>query len=129
MCSLTPSEKFPRPSNDFAERPRKSRMRGMATVTSRSRKSYILEPRSVTLAPIGMPSRTLKEATDFLARVTTAFCPAIRESSSWADLAFLESRTASAPHPMLSTILLSRGICMSLAYPNCSLSADRTLPS
>ena len=33
--------------------------------------------RSVTLAPIGMPSRTLKVAIDFRACVMTGFCPAI----------------------------------------------------
>lgn len=35
--------------------------------------SYIFSPRSVTLHPIGIPSLNLKFATDFLARVTTAF--------------------------------------------------------
>ena len=34
-------------------------------------------PRSVTMAPIDMPSRSLKAAMDFLALVTTGFCPAI----------------------------------------------------
>jgi hypothetical protein len=33
--------------------------------------------RSVTLAPIGMPSRSLKVAIAFLARVTTGFWPVI----------------------------------------------------
>ena len=46
-------------------------------VTRRSRNSYMRSLRSVTLAPIGIFSRTLKAAIDFLAWVTTAFWPAI----------------------------------------------------
>ena len=80
---------------------------------SRSRKSYIRAPRRVTLTPIGMPSRSLKVAIDFLALLMTGFWPAIIIRSSWADLIFLVSATAS-PTPMFSTILSSRGICMSL---------------
>ncbi len=87
-------------------------MRGMAIVTSRSRKSYIRSPRSVTLTPIGMPSRSLKLATDLRALMISGFWPAISISSSCADLIFFESATAS-PTPMFSTILSSRGICMS----------------
>ena len=34
-------------------------------------------PRSVTLQPMGMPSRILKPAIEFLARVITGRCPAI----------------------------------------------------
>ena len=34
--------------------------------------------RSVTIAPIGMPARSLKFAIAFLARVTTGFCPLMR---------------------------------------------------
>ena len=37
-------------------------------------------PRSVTIAPIGMPLRTLNCAIDFLARVTTGFWPVTRRS-------------------------------------------------
>jgi hypothetical protein len=50
---------------------------------------------------------------DFLALVTTARWPAMVLRSSWADLTFLESRTASDPAPMFSTILSSFGIIMS----------------
>src|SRR6516164_5442262 len=50
-------------------------MRGRAIEISRSRKSHILAPRSVTRAPIGMPSRTLKLAIDFRARRSCARCP------------------------------------------------------
>src|SRR5213083_1748506 len=67
ICSRTPSEKFPRPSNEPGLRPRKSRMRGSAIEMSRSRNSYIRAPRSVTFAPIGMPSRILTCATDLRA--------------------------------------------------------------
>ena len=45
-------------------------MRGMARLINRSRNSYIRLPRSVTLAPMALPSRSLKPAIDFLARVT-----------------------------------------------------------
>ena len=34
-------------------------------------------PRNVTLAPMALPSRSLKPAIDFLARVTSGFCPVI----------------------------------------------------
>ena len=45
--------KLPRPSKDLAEMPRKSRMRGIATVTKRSKNSYMRALRKVTLQPIG----------------------------------------------------------------------------
>src|SRR3546814_2840522 len=48
-CSFTPMLKLPRPSNERAETPRKSRTRGSDTFTKRSRHSYILERRRVTL--------------------------------------------------------------------------------
>ena len=48
--------------------PRKSRTRGSATLKNRrSTNSYIRSPRRVTFTPMGMPSRSLKFATDFLA--------------------------------------------------------------
>ena len=62
--------------------PRKSRMRGRAIEMRRSRKSYMRSPRSVTRAPIGIPSRILKPAIDLRARRTRARCPAMRVSSS-----------------------------------------------
>src|SRR6185295_6526464 len=52
MCSLIPSAKLPRPSKLLGLRPRKSRTRGNATVTSRSMNSYIRVRRRVTLPPI-----------------------------------------------------------------------------
>ena len=60
--------------------------------------------RSVTLPPIGMPSRTLKVAIDLRARVIAGFCPAILARSASAAVTFLVSLTAS-PTPMLTTIL------------------------
>src|SRR5260370_176704 len=45
--------------------------------TRRSMNSYMRLPRRVTMAPMAIPSRTLKAAMDFLARVTTGFCPVI----------------------------------------------------
>ena len=38
-------------------------------------------PRNVTMAPIGIPSRSLKAAIDFFARVTTGRCPVMRDRS------------------------------------------------
>ena len=70
----------------------------MATVIRRSRNSYIRSPRRVTLAPIGMSSRTRKPAMEFLALVMTACWPAIVVRSSWADLAFLLSFTEPLQH-------------------------------
>ena len=69
-------------------------------------------PRRVALTPIAMPSRSLKPAMDLRALVVTGFWPAICCISSKAALTFFESPTAS-PTPMFSTILSSRGICMS----------------
>ena len=71
-------------------------------------------PRSVTLQPIGMCSRSLKLAIDFLARVTTGFWPVMTARSFAAASIFLPSWMAS-PTPMLMTILSSRGTCMALA--------------
>ncbi|MNF07166.1 hypothetical protein D3C80_2072880 [compost metagenome] len=72
ICSLTPKLKLPRPSNPFGLTPRKSRVRGKATAIKRSKKSYILSPRKVTLVPIGIPLRNLKFDTSFLDIVATA---------------------------------------------------------
>ena len=65
----------------------------------------------MTLAPIGMPSRSLKVAIDFRALVITGFCPAMSARSAAAALTFLESATAS-PTPMFSTTFSSRGTCI-----------------
>src|SRR6476661_6001410 len=66
-------------------------MRGSAMVSRRSRNSHMRSPRSVTCAPIGMPSRSLNCAMDLRALVTCGFCPVIAvrsltaPSSSLAD--------------------------------------------
>ena len=52
-------------------------MRGMARLISRSRNSHMRSPRRVTLAPMALPSRSLKPAIDFLALVTSGFWPVI----------------------------------------------------
>ena len=64
--------------------------------------------RRVTLQPIGMPSRSLNWAIDFLALVITGFWPAIACISAAAVSTFFLSWVAS-PTPMLMTILSSRG--------------------
>ena len=65
--------------------PLKSRTRGSARFTRRSRNSYIFSPRSVTLHPIAIPSRILKLAIAFFAFVVTTFCPVMISMSftSW----------------------------------------------
>ena len=79
------------PSNDFGFRPRKSLTRGSAIVTRRSMNSYMRVLRSVTLAPMGMPSRSLKVEIDLRALVITGFWPAIeRQDRPAATVAFLE---------------------------------------
>ena len=83
----------------------------------RSTNSYIFSPRSVTLHPIGCPSRSLKFATDFLALVTTAFCPVIISRSLIAVSKTFEFSFAS-PTPMLITTLSSFGTCIIFLYSN-----------
>ena len=56
-------------------------MRGSASDSSRSRNSHIRSPRSVTCAPIGMPSRSLNWAMDLRALVTAGFWPVIAARS------------------------------------------------
>ena len=60
---------------------------------------------------MGMPSRSLKEAMDFLARVTTAFCPAMAVSSATASSISLLFWLA-APRPMFREIFSMPGSCM-----------------
>ena len=66
------------------------------------------------MQPIAMPSRSLKPAIDFLARVTTGFWPAIKVMSPTAASTFLRSPVPS-PTPMLRTTLVSRGTCIGFA--------------
>ena len=62
--------------------------------------SYMRSRRSVTLAPIAMPSRSLKVAIDLRDLVTTGFWPVIAVRSATAPSTALRSLTAS-PTPML----------------------------
>ena len=87
-----------------------------------SKNTYILSPRSVTLQPILFPSLNLNPAIDFLAFVTTGFCPAITVNSLTAASKYLESVVAS-PTPMLSTIFSSFGTSILEVYPNFSIRA------
>jgi hypothetical protein len=73
--------------------------------------SYARSSRSVTVRPTGMPSRSLKAATDLRARRTLGFWPAMSASCACAASSIFESCLAS-PTPMLSVILLSRGACI-----------------
>ena len=61
--------------------------------------------------PIGIPTLSLNVAIDFLARVTTGFCPVMRERSLVAASMTFTSFTAS-PSPMLRTIFSSLGTCI-----------------
>src|SRR5690349_640211 len=79
-------------------------------------------PRSVTCAPIGMPSRSLNCAMDLRARVICGFWPVIAVRSLTAPSISFESRAAS-PTPMLTTILVRPGTCMMLAISNSLVSA------
>ena len=97
-------------------------MRGSASETSRSKNSHMRSPRSVTLAPIGMPSRSLNPAIDLRALVTTGFCPVIVVRSSSAASSRRPSFTAS-PMPMFTTILSRRGTCITFASPSSCCSA------
>ena len=99
-------------------------MRGSAIDTSRSRNSYIRAPRSVTRAPTGIPSRSLKLAIDLRARRTCARWPAIVVSSSIAASMAFASVFAS-PTPMLSVIFVIRGTCMIESSSSSSLRAGR----
>src|SRR5215510_13411345 len=89
---------------------------------SRSRNSYIRALRSVTLAPIGTPSRSLKFAIDFLARVTTGFWPEISCRSAVAKSITLAFSRPS-PTPMLMTTFSSRGTWNGLVYPRSFITA------
>src|SRR3546814_9084737 len=83
------------------------------TFTRRSRNSYILERRRVTLQPIGQPSRILNDATDTRDLVTIGFWP---ETFAMSATAFSSTflLVAASPTPMLSVILDRRGTCIGL---------------
>ena len=85
-------------------------------------------PRSVTRAPIGIPSRSLKPAIDLRALRTWARWPAIVVSSSIAlSSAFVS--TFASPTPMLSVIFVILGTRMIELKPSSSLSFGAKLLS
>ncbi len=73
---------------------------------------------------MGIPSRSLNWAMDLRARVTVGFWPVIAVRSLTAPSISLESRAAS-PTPMLTTILVRPGTCMTFGMSNSLLSAGR----
>src|SRR5215510_4449931 len=91
-------------------------------LTKRSRNSYILSPRSVTVAPTFIPSRSLKAAIDFFALVTIGLCPEIVIKSLTAESMILAFWIAS-PNPMLMTIFSSFGTLIGFLKPNSLASA------
>ena len=103
-------------------------MRGMAIDTRRSKNSQARSPRRVTLAPISWPSRSLNEAIDFLARVTTGFWPAMISRSRMAP-SMRDFCWVARPTPILMTIFVRRGTSMMLDRPRVSWSSVRTLSS
>ena len=70
-------------------------------------------PRSVTLTPTGIPSRSLKFAIDLRARRMAGFWPAITPSCSLAASSSAVLSFAS-PTPMLSVIFSILGACIGL---------------
>ena len=71
-------------------------------------------PRSVTLAPIGLPVRSRNWAIERRARVTIGFWPVIAARSPTAASSALALVSAS-PRPMLTTIFERRGTCIGLS--------------
>ena len=75
-------------------------------------------PRSVTLTPMGLPSRSLKLAMLLRALATTGFCPVTMIRSLTAASSALESVCVSDPTPMLTTTFLMRGTCITFLKVN-----------
>src|SRR5690625_1719337 len=90
---------------------------GKRQLINLSRNSYMIFLRSVTLQPIGMPSRSLKLETDFFALVLTAFCPVISPIFSITVSRYLVSFTDSLA-PSLIPILCILRAALTLLYPN-----------
>src|SRR5215210_1074038 len=93
----------------------------------RSRNSHMRSPRSVTLAPTGMPSLILNPAIDLRARLSWAFWPVILARSSIAPSRARLFTTAS-PTPMLTTIFSKPGMRMGFSMPNLSRRLGATSP-
>ena len=100
----------------------------MAKLISRSKNSHIRSPRMVTLAPMALPSRSLKPAMDFLALVISGFWPVMIVRSRTAPSSS-EGCWVARPTPMLTTIFSMRGTSMMLARPSASLSWARSSAS
>ncbi len=83
-------------------------------------------PRSVTLQPIGRPSRTLKAAIAFLALQICGFWPVILVRSPTAASMTLRSATAS-PTPMFTVIFVIRGTSIGLDSFRSARSCGTTL--
>jgi hypothetical protein len=77
------------------------------------------------LAPMALPSRSLKPAIERLALVTSGFWPAMVVRSRTAPSSSAGDCTA-APTPMLRTIFSKRGTSMMLPSPSASLSCVRS---
>ena len=77
-------------------------------------------PRSVTIAPIALPSRSLNAAIERRALVTTGFWPVIASRSRTAAL---EQRLllGARPTPQLTTIFSRRGTSITLRQPELAL--------
>ena len=73
--------------------------------------SHILSWRRVTFAPMGIPSRSLKLATDFLALVMMGFWP-VMVPRSRTTLSSTLALSRASPQPQFTTILSIRGICI-----------------
>ena len=82
-------------------------------------------PRSVTIAPIDWPWRSLKFAMDLRAFVTTGFWPVMAASCSTEASMILPLLMAS-PSPMLTTIFSSFGACIGFVNPSSFISSART---
>src|SRR3989338_3667004 len=121
ICSRIPMFKLPCSSIALALIPRKSRVRGIAKNTRRSRKSYIRFPRSVTRYPITIPLRVLNEAIATRAGRGSGNCPVIF---------IMEVRTSSfsfssfrRPIPTFTTTFSMRGTAWILDARNRSRNA------
>ena len=78
----------------------------------------------MTRAPIGIPSRSLKAAIDFRARLIWARWPAI--SVSWsAAFSSAFAFVFASPTPMFTVIFATRGTCMTDESGSSSLSLGR----
>ena len=66
---------------------------------------------------MGIPARSLNDAIDFFARVTTGFCPAMVPSSAAAVSTIFELAMAS-PSPMLMTIFSNFGTAIGFVMSN-----------